>query len=409
MEAQSTSSIEVYNKSIETFVDGAAVVANHVTVAQKAEQVGDMVLSKIREAGGLNPELDKLCNDYIVQANTRLKELTESRKPITQIMDEVKKLFTQEERRLDVKAPGTKAFLIQDERNKYARQKAEEEQRRQEEAARKAAKEKEAAELKAECDRRLSRHFSEAVTAEKNRVQALFNAITLETFEGRKASLLGYTPAYSYEHFTAFHHALVSRLHTPEELEQIIISVTAGRYGDFCTIYTEELGQLKQALIDRLPSKRHELEQLAKADADQKQHLEEERLRREQEEAERLKREEEARLKREEEAIAARKSQDETLALFSDVAEAAPSAAPETRQGYEIVVNHQGAWVLMFQFWFQKEGIKLGLDKFGAKKLESIKTFCETYAHKQGEKIESQYLSYEPTYKAVNRKSTAAA
>jgi len=246
-----------------------------------------------------------------------------------------------------------------------------------------------------------------ALTGEKNRIQTIFNGITLETFDGKKSSLLGYTPAYSLDHFKSFKHGLVSRLHDATELERITDYVTTFKYDAFNDTYTRELLQLKQYLLDRLPSKKAELDQMAQADAAEKQRLEQQRIQREKDEEIRLQQEESNRLKKEEESIAAKQSQNETMALFSGVAEAASGPAPETRQGYEIIVKHAGAWVMMFQFWFQKEGVNLSIDKFGGKKLDSIKTYCETYAHKHGEKIESPYLSYESTYKAVNRKVTA--
>lgn len=405
---QEINSVEIYNRSIETFKSGSDVLANHQLITTKADAAGRSILNRIQEEG-MTPEMDGLCMKFLSQCNERRKQMEEGRKPITQIMDAVKRLFTIEEAKMDPKISGALPFLIQEQRNIYARQVAEEQRQREAEARQRQEKEREAAELRAEIERRLQRHFSDALTIEKNRIQSAFNAITLENYEGRKASLLGYSPSYSYDHFNSFNAAIACRLHSKEELESIIAGVTSGKYGDFTTIYNNELLQLKQSLIDRLASKKKELEDMAAADVAEKERLEKLRIERENAETARLKQEEEDRRRKEEEAIELKKSQESTMALFNGAVEAAPSVpAPETRSRYEIIVKHPAGWALLFEFWFRKEGVSLDLAKFPAKKLESIKTFCENYALKNGEKIESTHLQYEETFKAVNRKTAAA-
>ena len=400
---------EIYTRSIATFQDGAQILSSNTETVSKAVTAGQRILNMIQDAGGkLTPELDKLCNDYLAKINLRKRELEEGRKPITQMMDAVKGLFTAEEAKLDIKRAGTIPFIVQDLRNGYAKEQAEEQRRRDQERQQQAAKEKEAVDLRAECERRQSQYFRDYLSAEKSRLQQAFNAITLETFDGKRASLLGYTPAYPYEHFKSFQHGLVSRLHSPEELTNIVTNIVVGRYDEFSGTYNTELAELKQQLVDRLPSKKNELEQMAKADADEKRRLEDDRKKREQDESDRLQQEEESRRQEAEDAIKSRQTEGAAMSMFAslgDLEAAAP--APETRKGYDITVTHPAGWALIFQFWFQKEGARLAMDKFASKKLESMKTFCENYAHKHGEKIESQHLVYEPSYKAVNRKSEA--
>jgi len=56
-------------------------------------------------------------------------------------------------------------------------------------------------------------------------------------------------------------------------------------------------------------------------------------------------------------------------------------------------------------FWWEKEGVKLPLDKIENTKISQMVAFCEKYAHKQSEKIESEYVKYEEDYTAINRKA----
>ena len=172
-------------------------------------------------------------------------------------------------------------------------------------------------------------------------------------------------------------------------------------------------------------------QQLAAAKADEKIKLEEQqRIQREEEQkrneklkldqeraaAEQKKREEEdaerLRLEEAETRQKAEQQQDlktqgaQTLALFekeSMIAEAPPT--PEVRQGFEIVILHPVAWVQIFQLWFENEGKNLAADKIANTKLDQMKTWAEKHAHKNDVKIESKFLKYEPSFKAVNRKA----
>lgn len=455
METTTQNNIQIYNNAIDTFRDGGKILAANQAVVSKAIAAGEGILSKIAANGGkLDVQLDALANDYLVKVNQRKKEAEEARKPITQMMDAVKKFFTEEEGKLDVKSSTTIPYQLQVHRNTYAREQAELEKQRQIEAERRAAKERERVQLVAEVETQLNRHFNDYLLSYKQKMHAGFNTVTLENFTEKQQKLANIPCAYAEAHYKTFEPALRPALHTKEEVSGIVSSIDL--FANFAAVFNSEVEELKQQFIDRLPSKRSELEalaaaekarqeeaaraaeaervrqaEIAKADGERKRKLEEEariaaaaeKARQEDLEAEQRRLEYERHLREQEEAariareakdaeakaaqiIEMNKAAGETLALFEAEATLAEGAeAPETRQGFEIIVKHAAGWVQIFQFWFENEGKNTAIEKMGNTKLDQMKAFCEKQAHKTGETIESKFLEYKATYKAVNRKA----
>ncbi|PUZ25049.1 hypothetical protein DCC81_12100 [Chitinophaga parva] len=447
--------VTIYNKAIETFRGGGEILLANQGIVSKALTAGNAILGKINANGGkLDAGLDQLVNDYLVKIGQRKKEIEEARKPITQMMDEMKKYFTAEEAKLDVKGAGTIPAQLQQHRNEYAKEQAELEKQRQEEAARRASKERERVQLVADVETQLNKHFNDHLLSYKQRMHTGFNEITLENFADKERKLADIPCLYSLDHYQSFKPTLRPIQHNHDELAGIITGVDL--FANFSAIFSSEVEELKQQFIDRLPSKKSELEalaaaekarqeeaaraaeaerlrqqEIAKAEGERKRQLEEEaraaavaekarqeelaaeqrrleedRLRREQEEATRMAQEAKEKEEKAAQQIEMNKAAGETMALFDAEASLAEGAeAPETRQGFEIKVLHAAGYVQIFQFWFENEGKGLGIDKIGNTKMDQMKAYCEKQAHKNSTVIESKFLQYVPTYKAVNRKA----
>lgn len=401
-------SVDQYNRAVETFNGGAAVLVANQTTVSKALSVGQTILNKIQANNGvMTAELDQMCNDYLAKINIRSKELQEARKPLTQIMDEVKKLFTNEESRIDIKRAGTVPALIQEQRNIYVRQLKEEEEKRRKDAETKQAKANEVAQIKSTAQTRQFNYFSAYLLEQKRRLQEKFNELTLDTFEERRVKIIEYIPVYPYEHFKAFNAQIARGMyHTVEETNAIVTDATVDKFTEFSDKYKADMADLRDQLVMALPSKKKELEALAQADEEEKERIERERIEREQQEADRMRKQAEEDEAAQQQIIQNKIAEETTMNMFESVAElAVEEQAPETRQGYEIKVLHHAGYAMIFQFWLENEGKSLSLEKVGNTKMDQMKAYCEKMAHKNGTKIESQYLKYEPTYKAVNRVS----
>lgn len=447
--------VQIIERSTIVFQSAGQILVNNQTRSQKAIAAGRKILDAIKTSG-MTQELDQAANDYLSKVSKAAKEMKEGRAEVTQIMDEIKKMYTAIENDLDTKKVGTVPALIQEERNAYAKKCAEEEKRKREEAERIAAKQREAAEIKSAASIALNNYFQTYLLGVKQKMQGSFNSCTLENIEAFNEQLKTYKPFYKTEHFSSFTYSCGSVYHTPAEITTIVNSVkTEDNYKGLNASYQAELTSLAQDLSDKLPSKSNELTEakriaeeqaaaaeqariaeekrqteIAQASAANKARLEEEaRIAREQE-AERVRKaqEEQARLAEEkrvrEEAEAARlrqeaedakkeaelkaemdKQSEQTMIMFEKEASVSETAtAPEARQGYEINVTHQAGYAQIFQFWFEKEGRNLGLDKMEKTSLGQMKAFCEKYAHKNNEKIDSKFIQYEASFKAVNRK-----
>lgn len=401
-----TKEVSIYEKSIATFTGGAAILANSQDIATKAETAGKRILDLINENGGkLNPEIDKLCNDYIAKCNTRKGEMESARKPITQIMDEVKKLFIAQEKKIDAKDSNSIASILQTKRNEYAKQVAEEERKRREEAEKRAQKEREAVQLRTDAQSNLDKYFGDYLFLQKQKLSQLFNNITLEDFAKQSEALKNFSEDYPVAHYEAFNSGLFARHHTKEEISSIVAQVCSDKFKGFSASYQSDMQEMKRGLIDRLPSLKEEMENMAKADAENKKRLEEERKRREQEEEERLRRERAEKEEEDRKKAEAAKAEGETMVMFNQEAEVASTdAKPETREAYEITVTHPVGYMQIFQFWFEHEGKTLPNDKIEKKSIAQMKSFCEKKALKDSVFIESAHVEYKEKFTAVNRK-----
>ena len=91
--------------------------------------------------------------------------------------------------------------------------------------------------------------------------------------------------------------------------------------------------------------------------------------------------------------------------MFEQEATLAETNTPESRQGYEITVLHPVGYTQIFAAWFEKEGKNLPIDKIGNTKLDQMKAFCEKAAQKDGYFIESKFVKYDQSFKAINKKA----
>ncbi|MFB6453748.1 hypothetical protein ACE38W_00630 [Chitinophaga sp. Hz27] len=404
---ETTNEIQVYENAVETFRGGSAVLAGNQAIVSRALAAGQSLLASIKDNGGkLDKELDELSNHYLAKVNTRKKELDEARKPITQLMDMLKKMFTCEEAKLDITAAGTIPYQIQQYRNAYAKELAEAERKRQLEADRRATIAREEVALRAEIEKQLSDYFNNHLLSIKQQMHSAFSTITLEDYDKRADGLRSMQPAYKKDHYESFTPTVTLRLLTTEKYQEILGSVhTAVKRDQLAAEYTAQVGELQRYLVDRLPSKKAELEAMATAATEELERMEKERQEREAAEKQKIEADAAAAQQKAEQEIALQKSADETVVMFDQAAAVAESSpASKSRQGFEITVSHAAGYVQIFQHWFENEGKNIPLDKMGNTKLDQMKAWCEKHAHKTGEIISSQYLRYEPTYKAVNRK-----
>lgn len=446
--------VAILEKSLDVLKSGPEILIANQARKDKAIAVGRNILQAIQERG-MNQDLDERSMKYLVNVNTANKEMKESRSSVTQIMDQLKKMYTEVENDLDVKKAGTIPAQIQDHRDLYAKQLAEEAERKRKGAERIAAKQKEAIEIKYQMESSFSDQYNNILLTKKQKFIGAFNAINLDNFEAKADGLKKATFELYDKAIDDLKYNLSSSLHTSlNEAIEIQKQVLADKMPDAKNNFIAEMNLLKDDLIDKLPSKLAELqeqkriadeaaaeaekarlaeqkrqEEIAKANIAKRKQLEAqaaierqkeqerqdelrkkqeeaaaEQKRREQEEADKIKAEAEEQKRKAEQESEIKKQGEQTMVLFEQeamIAETSP--APEVRQGYEIEVLHQVGYTQLFALWFENEGKNWPLDKL-EKLLGPVKNWCEKKAHKDGVKIESKFLKYHESFKAINRK-----
>lgn len=159
-----------------------------------------------------------------------------------------------------------------------------------------------------------------------------------------------------------------------------------------------EVDEYRREILDKLPSKKIELERMAAADAADAALLKAEMAQREAEEAarkeqERQKAEAEAKQKAELD-----KSNAEMAGLFQ-MAKAEQAYTPKSKVSKKIKVNDPAAFLGIVSLWWQREGCTLSIDEL-AKIFKKQVTFCEKLATKEDIFVESAALEYYDDVKA---------
>lgn len=438
--------VAVINNSIEIFKTAPEILKANQERSQKALAVGSGILQAWIDAWRMEDEEQKIealaavdtrSNNYLANCNKALKEEKETRAAITQMMDEFKKMFTASENDIDRTKAGTIPAQVQFNRDNYAKEVFEIQERKRKEAERVAAKAKEAIEIRNNIELHLINSFNGWLLEKKTKMQNFFNAITLDNFseaeEKLKNAVISITWKPDEQYITGVYH-------TTQEISEFSIEVCGTIMDGFKSTTEAEISLIRDELIDKLPSKKTELleqnrlaeeaeaarvaaekatsEAKSKAEKEAAERArvvaEEARLAQEKASSDQKKREEEesariaadaeeARKKAEQEAEI-RKQGEQTMVMFEQEAAIAETQAPESRQGYEIIVTHQAGFVQLFQLWFENEGKALPIDKIGNTKLDQMKAWAEKHAHKTGTKIESKFLNYKESFTAVNRK-----
>jgi hypothetical protein len=383
---------------------------------------------------------------YVQRVKTTIKTMKEKREPFTQIMTAVAKEFTTLESAL--KIPSDECQKLRD---AYATKKMEERREQERLSALRLAKEQEL--IDAEKDYRVK--YAEAAAnytlSVKQKELAWFNSLTLETAP-EAAIAIALTEIGETETVFCFTVKPYDyRYATQVEMEEKLTATERQRLVSAAFLsFKKEMNLFRQELQDMLPSKINQLQEAEaariaaeaeakrlaeeaeiarleaeKAGAEEKARLEAEARQKAAEaeasriaaaaEAARIAAEEEtrraeesARLKAEaaeagrraEESASLKAAENRAASLFDTQASLFNAEAPKVKEGYQIIPKDNSAYLLLIQLWFEKEGRTLPADKIESMSLGRIKTFCEKYAVKNEEFIESKLIEYKPVYKA---------
>lgn len=341
---------------------------------------------------GMSDFYDNELAKFVEKGKKTITSMNDRRKPITQMIDLIKKEFTSLES--DLKSTVDKA---QSQRNAYATEKMKIKQEEDRQAALRLAKEKEIIEYRKSCEIAVSSYFTECASKIKSQFLNDFNSLTLENidkagFESTSSNFDTYF--YKGINFTFPDNSLLDK----DALESIRSEFIDADYSAQKAQFKAEIQSQLRELIDKIPSKKAELQTLALADAAETERLLKEKEAREKDEADRIAKEAENKRK-EAETAASVKAAGEQAAVLVD-AQVGLFEAPKVVESYEIKLTNIAGYLMLIQFWFEKEGKSLPQDKFEKFTFARAKAFCENYAKKNDEFIKNPTIIYEPKYKA---------
>lgn len=363
---------------------------------QRCAEAGQQLLDEI-ERNGMSDELDKRLAAYIEKTRKTVKAMNERRSPVTKLFDQVRSEFTILENTIDPTKKDTVPFRIAQYRNAYAARKREEEERRRqaELAAQEAVRAKESYRAAVEEDYR--RSFNNLVTGSINELTKLNTGVTLENYTAVFDTVTGYQSSLSANWYPPSAVRLPYNV-SPEETKAIRDEVFRKLRPSFEEQFAFEVDEYRREILDKLPSKKVELERMAEADAAEAARFKAEMAKREAEEAarkeqERQKAEAEAKQKAELD-----KANAEMSGLFG-VAKAEQIYTPKSKFTKKIKVIDPSAFLGIVSMWWQREGCTLSVDEL-SKIFKKQLTFCEKLATKEDIFVEAAGLEYYDDVKA---------
>lgn len=405
METNNSSNLPIKPEEVSNIIQTTpAILQRNELSVSGCNKAGTALLDTIEGSQGINSdELDTAVAEYINKVKITTTNMNERRKPITQMLTAISKMFTSMENQIDIKVAGTIPYRLQEARNKYAAKKLAEQKKREEEARRIQMAENEKASYRADITLLLDNTYSNYIERHINTLAGMFSRITLATYNDISRQIKEANTSFVWADFASnVSDKIVTYYMDADTRKYIKNEVAAAKKKEFTERYTFELEDLKQSIIDRLPSRRKELEELeelsrtnaiaaAEAENKRKQQEEEERVRKAQE---RKKREEEAKAKADADKAAA-----EVQAAFDFSSASVPDTPANAKVSKKIKVTNPKGYMLLYQMWFTKEGVNMTNDELDKVHKKMI-TFCEKMANKDGETIQSPFIQYVDDVKA---------
>lgn len=390
----------IKQENIQTIVSAAPQSYNDNKLScERCISAGQSILNTITTNGGMTDELDKEAALFIEKARKTVKKMNEKRSPVTKLFDDIRREFTVIENAIDPTKVDTIPYKLQQYRNQYAAKKrAEEEKRRQEEYKRQQA-EQARVKLRQDIEGDFKAQFQTYLNQSINWLTTKDNSVTLENYNTVYSEVKNFSVSLPADWLHNLHTLIrIPANISADELRQFETDTKERLGKQFTEQYTAEIQDNKDFILDRLPSKKANLERMAQADAAEAARVKaemEERKRKEAEEreAERKRKEEEEKQKAE-----MARQQAEMNGLFSEQA-SMQNYQPKVKVTQKIeLLNPEGIMPIL-SMWWSKEGCTLSVEEL-SKLFKKQITFCEKLANKDSVYIENESVQYIDDVKA---------
>lgn len=361
---------------------------------------GQQLLQRV-QTEGMTDALDQEVATFIDRARRTLRKMNAKRSAVTQLFDSVRSAYTGLENEVDPAKHGTVPAQLQELRNQYAARKRAEfeaERRRQQlQQAREAAKTQYTVDVEVD----LNLQFRTLVTNACNSLAQLDKSVTINNYDSVLATIIK-TPDQLPEGWLS---ALAPSMHAPSPLtpddEKAIVQSVKQRFAPrFAERYTTEITDARTSIVDRLPSKRCELERIAQANAEEAKRIKQQMAERERLEAEQREKERAEREAQEKAAATLASQKAEINSLFSEAQVMSQHQAKTSVKKRIHVLNPEG-FMQVVGMWWAQYGSTLTvpeLEKIFSRQL----TFCNKLANEKTGAviIQSEHIEYIDEVKA---------
>lgn len=388
----------IKQENIQTIVSAAPQsYKDNKLSRENCEAAGQAILDAIVQ-GGMTDELDQRAAQYIEKARKTVKKMNERRAPVTQLFDTIRKEFTVMENAIDPTKANTIPFKLQQYRNQFAAKKrAEEEERRRKEYER-IQIEQARSRVKQDIEDDFKQQFQSLVNRDCNALSAIDSAVNLDNYEASFAQVKNYSTELPADFLYNLHTLIrIPAGITVNEIRKAEIEIKERLAKQFKEQYESEIDSTKQYIIDRLPSKKNNLESMAQASAEEAARIKAEMEARQRKEAE--EQEAERRRKEEEEKQKAEMSrqQSEMESLFRQQS-IVSGYQPKVKVEQKINLLNPEGMMPILSMWWSKEGCHLSVEEL-TKMFKKQITFCEKLA-KEGTYIKDESVEYVEDVKA---------
>lgn len=367
----------------------------------KCISYGQQLLARIMQQG-MTDELDQQAAKYIEAARKTVAKMNDKRSPLTKLFDQIRSEFTRLEGEIDPSKTGTVPNQLQQLRNRFAAQKREEEERRHREEMMRQQIEQAVTQFRYDLEKDWRYQLGTHIQQQCNDMSRLLASVTLDNFIIVEEQFKKWDMT-----FPKFSVNVTKPFLVPEpEHNAIMTDVWNTLKPGFTQQYAEELAKYRDSCLDRLPSKKQELERAAQASAEEAERIRREMEERDRAEAARQEAERKEAERKEREAAELKKQQTEMGSLFDQQAVAATTPVvegykPKTSVKQKLVPLAPEAFTEIFAMWWSGEGCKMTVEEL-TKVFKKQITYCEKLANSKTNpvQIKSELISYEDDVRA---------
>lgn len=362
-------------------------------------EAGKQLLERVQHEG-MSDALDMDIAKFIEKAKVTLKKMNGKRTPVTQLFDQIRKAYTSMENEVDVTKASSIPNQLQAIRNDYAKKKHEEEERRRREEAARMAKENAKNRYRADVEDDYVTQFNGLVNKSVNELTDMDKQITLDNYE----IIFDGIKNFNCELPDGWCQSVISGAHrpaelTPDECRAIQANVMAGLVKRFSEQYPFEVQSTRDDILDRMPSKKIELQRIAKASAEEAARLKAEMEAKERAEAARKEQERLEKEKQEAEAAKLAAQKQEMDGLFGMPVATPAGYQPKTQVKKKVVVQSPEDIMAIVAFWWSQEGCGKTVEEL-SKEFKKQITFANAAANSKDNPMFIANVRYEDEVKA---------